>query len=298
MDKRTFSIIPCLALSISLFAQSNPSTIVEGKTNIAIQDSTETTKIEQIKGVVMDEQQKPIPFANIVMSSSATNTYIAGCVTAEDGSFVLPYSDKDAILKVSFVGYTTQTLACKPNMSIVLQSDVQLLNTVTIKSTRPKAKFKDGAFTTLVSGTILAELGTANDMISQLPFVSGDDGNWEIIGRGKPEIYLNGRKVEDTNELKRLSAKDILKAEIVTVPGTQYGSSTKAVIRLYAVRKRGQGLSGSLYSNYSQGHYSPQTSEHAQLNYRTGGLDIFGEVGMAYNRSHTKYHSETQLNTK
>lgn len=297
MDKRATSIIPCLALSFSLFAQSNPSTIVDGKTNIAIQDSTETTKIEQIKGVVMDEQQKPIPFANIVMSSSATNTYIAGCVTAEDGSFVLPYSEKDAILKVSFVGYTTQTLACKPNMNIVLQSDVQLLNTVTIKSTRPKAKFKDGAFTTLVSGTILAELGTANDMISQLPFVSGDDGNWEIIGRGKPEIYLNGRKVEDTNELKRLSAKDILKAEIVTVPGAQYGSSTKAVIRLYAVRKRGQGLSGSLYSNYSQGHYSPQTSEHAQLNYRTGGLDIFGEVGMAYSRSHIKYHSETQLNT-
>lgn len=297
MDKRAYSIIPCLALSISLFAQSNPSTIVDGKTNIAIQDSTETTKIEQIKGVVMDEQQNPIPFANIVMSSSATNTYIAGCVTAEDGSFVLPYSDKDAILKVSFVGYTTQTLACKPNMSIVLKSDVQLLNTVTIKSTRPKAKFKDGAYTTLVSGTILAELGTANDMISQLPFVSGDDGNWEIIGRGKPEIYLNGRKVEDSNELKRLSAKDILKAEIVTVPGTQYSSSTKAVIRLYAVRKRGQGLSGSFYSEYSQGHYSPQTSEHAQLNYRTGGLDIFGEVGMAYNRSHTKYHSETQLNT-
>lgn len=297
MNKRASSIIPCLALSISLFAQSNPSTIVDGKTNIAIQDSAETTKIEQIKGVVMDEQQKPIPFANIVMSSSATNTYIAGCVTAEDGSFVLPYSDKDAILKVSYVGYTTQTLACKPNMSIVLQSDVQLLNTVTIKSTRPKAKFKDGAFTTLVSGTILAELGTANDMISQLPFVSGDDGNWEIIGRGKPEIYLNGRKVEDTNELKRLSAKDILKAEIVTVPGAQYGSSTKAVIRLYAVRKRGQGLSGSLYSEYAQGHYSPQTSEHAQLNYRTGGLDIFGEVGMAYSRSHTKYHSETQLNT-
>lgn len=297
MDKRTFSIIPCLALSISLFAQSNPSTIVDGKTNIAIQDSAETTKIEQIKGVVMDEQQKPIPFANIVMSSSATNTYIAGCVTAEDGSFMLPYSEKDAILKVSYVGYTTQTLACKPNMNIVLQSDVQLLNTVTIKSTRPKAKFKDGAFTTLVSGTILAELGTANDMISQLPFVSGDDGNWEIIGRGKPEIYLNGRKVEDTNELKRLSAKDILKAEIVTVPGAQYGSSTKAVIRLYAVRKRGQGLSGSLYSEYAQGHYSPQTSEHAQLNYRTGGLDIFGEVGMAYSRSHIKYHSETQLNT-
>ena len=48
---------------------------------------------------------------------------------------------------------------------------------------------------------------------------------------------------EDLNELKRLSAKDILKAEIVTVPGAQYSSKTNAVIRLRAVRKRGQGLS-------------------------------------------------------
>ena len=113
--------------------------------------------------------------------------------------------------------------------------------------------YKDGAFTTLVSGTILGELGSAEDMISQLPFVSGEAGSWEIIGRGAPEIYLNGRKLVNLNELKRLSAKDILKAEIVTPPGAQYSSKTNAVIRLRAVRKRGQGLSGSLYSGIYAG---------------------------------------------
>lgn len=94
------------------------------------------------------------------------------------------------------------------------------------------------------------------------------------------------------NELKRLSAKDILKAEIVTVPGAQYSSKTNAVIRLRAVRKRGQGLSGSLYSEYMQGRYSPHGYEDVQLNYRTGGLDIFGEVGAGLDRSHTTAHSE------
>ena len=61
MNKRATSIIPCLALSISLFAQSNPSTIVDGKTNIAIQDSAETTKIEQIKGVVNSKSLSLLP---------------------------------------------------------------------------------------------------------------------------------------------------------------------------------------------------------------------------------------------
>ena len=105
--------------------------------------------------------------ANVVLISSVSKAYVAGCVTAEDGSFVLPYADKDVMLKVSFVGYKSQTLACKPTMHIGLHPDTQQLKAVTIKSTRPNVVYKDGAFTTLVSGTILGELGSAEDMISR-----------------------------------------------------------------------------------------------------------------------------------
>lgn len=283
--------------ALEMVLQGKPFSFVEHNTYFAVQYTGKTTRVEQIKGRVVDEHQKPLPFANVVLISSVSKTYVAGCVTAEDGSFVLPYADKDVMLKVSFVGYKSQTLACKPTMHIGLHPDTQKLKAVTIKSTRPNVVYKDGAFSTLVSGTILGELGSAEDMISQLPFVSGEAGSWEIIGRGAPEIYLNGRKLENLNELKRLSAKDILKAEIVTVPGAQYSSKTNAVIRLRAVRKRGQGLSGSLYSEYMQGRYSPHTYDDVQLNYRTGGLDIFGEVGVGLNRSHTTAHSETQLHT-
>lgn len=283
--------------ALEMVLQGKPFSFVEHNTYFAVQYTGKTTRVEQIKGRVVDEHQKPLPFANVVLISSVSKAYVAGCVTAEDGSFVLPYADKDVMLKVSFVGYKSQTLACKPTMHIGLHPDTQQLKAVTIKSTRPNVVYKDGAFTTLVSGTILGELGSAEDMISQLPFVSGEAGSWEIIGRGAPEIYLNGRKLENLNELKRLSAKDILKAEIVTVPGAQYSSKTNAVIRLRAVRKRGQGLSGSLYSEYMQGRYSPHGYEDVQLNYRTGGLDIFGEVGAGLERSHTTAHSETQLHT-
>lgn len=97
--------------------------------------------------------------------------------------------------------------------------------------------------------------------------------------------------------MKRLSAKDILKAEIVTVPGAQYGAATNAVIRLKAARKRGEGWSGSLLSEYTQGRYSPHHYQDVQLNYRTGGLDIFGEAGFGNEKSHSTGHSLTQLST-
>ena len=68
-------------------------------------------------------------------------------------------------------------------------------------------------------------MGSAKEMISHLPFVTGSDGEYTVLGRGTPEIYINGRKVRDKTELDRLQANEILSAEIITTPGVQYGSS-------------------------------------------------------------------------
>lgn len=101
-----------------------------------------------------------------------------------------------------------------------------------------------------------------------------------------PEIYINGRKVRDKTELDRLQANEILSAEIITTPGVQYGSSVGVVIRLHTIRKRGQGMSGSFYTDYSQGH-EPIGNEGISLNYRTGGLDIFVKGDFAEINNHT-----------
>lgn len=283
--------------ALDIVLQGKPFSFVEHSTYFAVQYTGKVAQADVVKGQVLDEHQKPLPFANVVVLSTDGSSSVSGCVTAEDGSFTLPLSDKNVKLRVSFVGYQTQTVAIKPNMRITMQPHTQQLKAVTVKSSRPDVEYKDGAFVTRVAGTILGEAGSVADMIGQLPFVSGDDGKWEIIGRGAPEIYLNGRKIRNADELKRLNAKDILKAEIVTVPGVQYSSTTNAVIRLRAVRKRGEGWSGSVYSEYTQGHYSPHHFQDVRLNYRTGGLDLFGEVGVGNDRTRATAHSQTQLNT-
>lgn len=150
----------------------------------------------------------------------------------------------------------------------------KLLKEVVITASRPLIERKGGTLTANIAGTPLSLMGSAKEMISHLPFVTGSDGEYTVLGRGTPEIYINGRKVRDKTELDRLQANEILSAEIITTPGVQYGSSVGAVIRLRTIRKRGQGMSGSFYTDYSQGH-EPIGNEGISLNYRTGGLDIF-----------------------
>ena len=87
--------------ALEMVLQGKPFSFVEHNTYFAVQYTGKTTRVEQIKGRVVDEHQQPLPFANVVLISSVSKAYVAGCVTAEDGSFVLPYADKDVMLKVS-----------------------------------------------------------------------------------------------------------------------------------------------------------------------------------------------------
>lgn len=283
--------------AINIVLQGKPFHIVERNTYYAIQHTGKSTAKKQTHGKVVDEQQQPLGYANVVMLSAKDQKYIGACVTASDGSFVLPFPAEGTQLKVTFIGYKTTVVESKGEQTIMLQPEAHQLKGVTVTSKRPQVNYKNGAFVTNVAGTTLGEMGSASEMIGHLPFVAGDEGNWNVIGRGTPEIYLNGRKLTDISELNRIDAKDIQKAEIIVLPGARYDNSTNAVIRLQAVRKRGQGLSGNFNTTYRQARRAPSTSENVHLNYRTGGLDIFGEAGVRLGISRGTIHTQTSLQT-
>ncbi|MDE6576743.1 MAG: outer membrane beta-barrel family protein, partial [Muribaculaceae bacterium] len=116
-------------------------------------------------------------------------------------------------------------------------------------------------------------------------------GNIEVIGKGEPQIYINGRRMLDRSELLRLSSKDIQSIDALSNPGARYGADVKAVILIKTVRKQGDGLSGSLQALFRQAHSLSQ-SDNLALNYRTAGIDIFGSL----NYDHTRLYQQ-QRNT-
>lgn len=170
------------------------------------------------------------------------------------------------------------------------------LGDVVVTATRNLQRLSKGGLITDIKGTSLSGLGTCSDVLAQLPGVISNEGNLEIVGRGTPQIYINGRKLIDKSELDRLSSKEVQHVEVVFNPGAKYGAETKAVILIKTIKKQGDGLSGSVSISGRQAHYLSQ-SDNIFLNYRMGGLDIFGTFNYDFAQRYQKQHNQTKINT-
>ena len=152
------------------------------------------------------------------------------------------------------------------------------LGEVVVKSTAPKTKMKNGAMVTRIEGSVLESAGTAEELIARVPGMMRMGGEIQVIGKGTPIYYINGRKVQDTEELKRLKSHDIREVEVINNPGAAYDASTRAVVRIKTRRLRGEGLSGRMDLSDAQALKSGNNnlSSSVNLNYRHAGVDIFG----------------------
>ena len=263
------------AEAIAAVLRGKPFSYIERSGYFVVQYSRKSTAGDGVRGRVTDTEGRPMGFANVIMLRGRDSSYVAGCVTEADGTFAFPsMPSAPCLLKVSFVGCKTTFAPCRSVNDIRLESDTRLLKGVTVTNDRPIIEHRGGTLVANVAGTPLALTGSADELLSNLPMVTGEEGSYEVIGRGAAEVYINSRKVRDAAELKQLQADEVLSAEIIMNPGARYSSETGAVIRLKTKRKSGQGLSGQAAVNWSQGR-NGRGNEGLSLNYRTGGLDIF-----------------------
>lgn len=218
---------------------------IDGK-NIFV-ECTQKTPTKMI-GRVVDVQHHPVDFANVSLLNVQDSSFITGGVTNENGQFVIPCEIRKAIVKVSCVGYQTQTRTFDTGKigSITLKEATMHLQKVVVKSSRPVVAIKGNALVTTVANSQLEHAGTANDVLRQIPMVTGRDGNFEVFGKGTPLIYINGRAAQDKNELSQLNSQDIKNVEVITNPGAKYDASVKSVIRIRTKLPQGEGFGGTL----------------------------------------------------
>ena len=241
---------------------------------------------QSISGRVIDEQSQPMPFANVVLVNRADSAFIAGAITKDDGTFSISTDKQDGLLKVTSVGYTTKFLDARQGSvgDIQMQPDTQTLGEVVVKGSRPLVKMKDDALVTTVEGSYLSKTGTAGDVLGKIPGVISNHGGVEVLGRGTPLIYINGRQMRNQSELDQLSSDQIKDVEVVMTPGAKYDATVKAVIRIKTIRPVGEGFSFNSRTVAGVNHYV-YGLEELNLNYRTGGLDIFGMAEYENHRS-------------
>ena len=249
-----------------------------------------------LTGTIVDEQGQPVAYANIAVLNPADSTLLCGGVSNESGVFVIPIDQPNILARISYVGYKTIYKQCNgTELGIIrMLPEAQTLKGVTVKGHRLLYTATDKGLKITVHGTPLEQFGSVSEMLTHLPLMMS---NGEIAGRGKPEIYINNKKVRNEAELDRLRADEILLAEIITNPGAEYGAEVTCVIKLKTIRKTGEGWSGDFSANYSQGERGSGYL-NAALNYRLrNGMDFFAKGNLRQRQSIMFYPDKTELIT-
>ena len=234
------------------------------------------------QGKVTDINHNPLVYANIILQEQADSTFIAGCITDADGCFYIEDNglhERLKKLRVSLIGYKTQTIDVEDryNGIIILEEETQVLQEVTIKGHKPIYQTRDGILTCQIKGSILSGIGTASDVLKQLPFITTKKDAIEVFGKGKPLIYINNRQIRNKHELEQLNSAQIKDIELIMNPGSQYDSEANAVIKITTLRQVNDGIGGNLSLKGIQKNEMTYNGL-LDLTYKSGKWDVFAMV--------------------
>lgn len=117
------------------------------------------------------------------------------------------------------------------------------LQEVVVAAQQPATRLVGSTLISTISGSNLADLGCALDVLAQLPMIQVQDNAVSVIGKSDVEIYIDGRPMRDSEELQQLLSSNMKTVELLMAPGAAYDSSTGAVLRITTRRRFMPGLS-------------------------------------------------------
>lgn len=234
-----------------------------------------------VVGTILDVDGKPMPCVNVVLLSMPDSTFIQGATSDNDGHFHVITPSEQGLLKVSCVGYETLFIKTSDfKGTIQMKNDDRFLKEVTIKGQLPKTKLTGNSMITSIEGTVLEKSGTAKDMLAKVPGMTQNGDDLEVLGKGAPVFYINGRKVTDKNELIRLHSDEIKSVEVINNPGALYDATVKSVVRIKTKKLQGTGFGYDINltdnSDLRYGYNDPNAG--INLRYRHKSFDVFSNV--------------------
>ncbi|SHG83822.1 TonB-dependent receptor domain-containing protein [Winogradskyella jejuensis] len=231
-----------------------------------------------LKGTVVDENQSPLSYVNVILQNTEDETFVKGTSTDDNGVFELSnLTAGDYILKVSFIGFKTVSLpisisANKILPNIILVEDAESLEAVTVTAKRPTITRKPDRLTFNIENTALTE-GTTLQVLKSTPGVIVSEGSINIKS-APATIFINNRRVQLTSDeliqlLESAPANSIKSIDVITNPPASYDADSGSVINITMSKNLVTGYRGSIAANYTQGvfpRYNAATSHYFKNN--------------------------------
>ena len=248
---------------------------------------------KDIEGKIVTTDNKPLSFANIVLLKDSV--IVNGTISNEFGRFALINTQNTANqVLVTYLGYDNCILPIPDDGNIglvVLKESATILNEVVVKANLPKTQIKGNEMVTTVQNTVLAKMGSAYDVLSHIPMVTGINGELNVFGRGTPVVYINGREVRNQSDLHNLKSDEIRSVELISNPGAAYASDIAAVLKIKTIPPKGNGFGIDITDAVGFWSYARNNID-VNMRYRHNGFEVFGNFNIYEGKRKIKDISE------
>ena len=200
-------------------------------------------------GRLIDNHNLPVEFANIQLLNPKDSSFLCGGVSNANGDFVIPCQQKQALMKVSFVGYKTicKLVPIAHIGNVRMQANSYLLKGVTVEAARVVEKVdRQIIFPTKEQVKTASNGYDLLDNLS-LPTIIVNRAERKVLSLkgGDVQIRINDVKAS-MQDVLALQPDEVTKVEFINVPGLKYGDSNLDAVINYQVRRRYAGYVGGV----------------------------------------------------
>lgn len=268
----------------------------------------------QISGVLLDDQSKPLPFANVLVLQSSDSTLVKASSSDEAGKFEIAEVPFGAyLLRFSSVGFKdfhspkfelsaeTPTMTFEP---LKMQQNTNELAEVTVTAKKPFIEQQIDKTVLNVENSIVSSGNTALEVLEKAPGVLIDRQNDAIKLKNKSGVLvmIDGRKNYMSNEtlmqfLSNMPSDQIASIEIITNPSSKYDASgNSGIINIKLKKNKAYGTNGSVSVAVGDA-YIPNSvddlyraSESLSINHRNKKWNIFANANSGRNAFYNDNH--------
>jgi len=269
-------------------------------TYISVECTQKTTF--HYKGMVCDNHNQPLPFANIILLNAKDSTYLNGGVSNESGTFVVPCDAKKVIARISYVGFKTLSKICMNGTigTVQLQPLTNNLKAVVVKGEKPFVAYQGDRLVADIKGSLLAKGNDGESLLRQLPGVWAEKGSVSINGNNGTKIYIGDRQVQLSGEnlstyLKGIRSETIDKIEIIAHPSAEYEAEGQGGIIRILLKSAEHGTELNLSSNFGLSKWY-QVAPSTSFSYHNDklGIQVSGN-GKAWSRGESNSVNHVEL---
>ena len=203
----------------------------------------------KLLGRLIDNHNLPVEFANIQLLNPKDSSFLCGGVSNANGDFVIPCQQKQALMKVSFVGYKTicKLVPIARIGNVRMQANSYLLKGVTVEAAKVVEKVdRQIIFPTKEQVKTASNGYDLLDNLS-LPTIIVNRAERKVLSLkgGDVQIRINDVKAS-MQDVLALQPDEVTKVEFINVPGLKYGDSNLDAVINYQVRRRYAGYVGGV----------------------------------------------------